>query len=331
MHKILVTGVGGGVGQSIIKILQDTEYIVIGADGETLGTGLYAVHRAYKVPYASDPDYIPRILDICRTEDCDLIFPGLDAELPILASEAPRIHASGTIPVVSAPGVVEIADDKLATCTFLSENGFPAPLTLPLTESVLAETGFPFVLKPRKGERDPRGVHVVKDGRELSYWLAKLPLDNYVAQEYLEGDEYTCGSLNFGGHCYGTIVMRRILRDGDTYKAFVVNDEALHAHVKAVAEALRPFGPCNFQLRLSGGVPQIFEINARCSGTTFSKALAGFNEPLMASDFLLNGRTPVYQIREIAVLRYWKELVVGCSQIEHLSSKGWLLGDGSKL
>lgn len=331
MHKVLVTGIGGGVGQSIIKSLQNTEYIVIGADGEALGTGLFAVNRAYKVPYASDPDYIPRILDICKTEECDLIFLGLDAELPILASEASRIRASGTIPVVSSPGIVDIADDKLATYTFLSENGFPAPLTVPLTERVVTEMDFPFVLKPRRGGARSRGVYVVKNGRELAHWLTELPVDNYVAQEYLEGDEYTCGTLNFEGHCYGTIVMRRILRDGDTYKAFIVNDESLHAHVRAVAEVLRPFGPCNFQLRLSGGVPQIFEINARCSGTTFCRTLAGFNEPLMASDFLLKGKTPVYQIREIAVLRYWKELVVDYSRIEHLSCNGWLTGDGTKL
>ena len=305
--------------------------MVVGADGETLGTGLYAVCRAYKVPYASDPDYIPRILDICRTEDCDLIFPGLDAELPILASETSRIRASGTIPVVSSQGVVEIADDKLATYSFLSKNGFPAPLTLPLTESVATEMGFPFVLKPWKGGARSKGVHVVKDRRELAYWLATLPLDNYVAQDYLEGDEYTCGTLSFDGRCYGTIVMRRILRDGDTYKAFVVSDESLHAHVKAVAEALRPFGPCNFQLRLSDGMPQVFEINARCSGTTFSRTLAGFNEPLMAADYLLKGKTPRYQIRESAILRYWKELVVDYSQIDLLSRNGCLLGNGTEL
>jgi len=331
MYKVLVTGVGGGVGQSIIKSLQGTDYVVIGADGEALGTGLYAVSRAYKIPYAADPDYISRIVEICSIEDCALVFPGLDAELPVLSSQASKIRASHTIPVVSSPEVVEIADDKLMTTTFLLENGFPAPLTFPLTKSVVADLDFPFVLKPRKGGARSKGVYVVKDNRELMYWLTILPLDNYVAQEYLEGDEYTCGTLNFDGHCYGTIIMRRILRDGDTYKAFVVNDTSLHAYVSAVAEALKPFGPCNFQLRLVEGAPQIFEINARCSGTTFSRTLAGFNEPLMAANFLLKGKDPDYQIREMAIMRYWKELTVDYARIDQLSKHGWLLGDSTIL
>lgn len=49
---ILVTGVGGGVGQSIIKSLQDTFYPIIGADGEILATGLYAVKKGHIIPYA---------------------------------------------------------------------------------------------------------------------------------------------------------------------------------------------------------------------------------------------------------------------------------------
>lgn len=46
MPDLLVTGVGGGVGQSIIKSLQDTPYSVVGADVELLGTGPYAVPKA---------------------------------------------------------------------------------------------------------------------------------------------------------------------------------------------------------------------------------------------------------------------------------------------
>ena len=69
------------------------------------------------------------------------------------------------------------------------------------------------------------------------------------------------------GACAGVIVMRRTLRAGDTYKAFVVRDPTIEAHVMAVADALKPFGACNFQLRLKNGEPYIFEINARCSGS----------------------------------------------------------------
>lgn len=326
MPTVLVTGVGGGVGQSIIKSLHGSPYKVVGVDAETLGTGLYAVSKGYRAPYASDPSYLPRLLEICELENCELIFPGLDAELPALAREAGKFRQAGVIPVVSAPEIIAIADDKLATCRFLSERGFRAPLTMAAGEN-LDRMSFPLVLKPRRGGARSKGVFVVLDERELAFRLSGLDLNNYVAQQFIEGDEYTCGSINFDGSCYGTIVMRRVLRDGDTYKAFVDESPAIKQCVKSVAEALKPFGACNFQLRLDNGEPCIFEINARHSGTTHSRTLAGFNEPRMVADFLLQGRIPEYEIKEIAILRYWNELIVENRRIATLVQTGVISND----
>jgi len=313
--------VGGGVGQSIIKSLQSSPYTVVAVDGELLATGLYATAKGYRVPYASSPNYIERLLEICRTEQCSLILPGVDAELPILSREADKFRQVGVIPVVSSPEVIEISDNKLATYRFLTECGFNAPLTISLSDE-LSSLSFPFVLKPKKGGARSRGVFVVKDEAGLSYLLTTIDTENYIAQEHIEGDEYTCGSINFEGRCYGTIAMRRILRDGDTYKAFVENNPRVNAYVKDVAEALKPFGACNFQLRMKDNEPYIFEINARHSGTTQSRALAGFNEPLMVADYLLAGKKPEYSIREISILRYWQELTVKNSCIIALEKTG---------
>jgi carbamoyl-phosphate synthase large subunit len=83
MTSILVTGVGGGVGQSIIKALQETDYIVVGVDRDELAAGLRAVSQAYKGHRALDPRYVDRLLEICARENCRMIFPGLDDELPV--------------------------------------------------------------------------------------------------------------------------------------------------------------------------------------------------------------------------------------------------------
>jgi carbamoyl-phosphate synthase large subunit len=329
--KILITGVGGGVGQAIIKSLQNTPYGIISTDGEILGTGLYASPKAYTVPYANSPMYIHRLLQICEAENCSLIFPGLDAELPVLARERQRFIDIGTTPVVSSSDIIEIADDKLATHNFLIRNNQPTPSTYLLSEDVTEHLPFPFILKPRKGGFRSRDVFLIRDKREFSFRLSVINTDNYIAQEYIEGDEYTCGSVNFDGKCYGIIVMKRILRDGDTYKAFVVSDPAIEDYVRRAAEALKPFGACNFQLRVCDGVPYIFEINARCSGTTYCRTLAGFNEPLMVADFLIHGKLPDYKIQEITIMRYWNELLVSNDRIEKLSKEGSLKGSDLRL
>jgi carbamoyl-phosphate synthase large subunit len=330
-RTILVTGVGGGVGQSVCKSLQGSGYRVIGVDAGREAAGLYTVDVAHLVPPTSSPDYLDRILDVCRAEGASLAFPGLEPDLFAFSAGADRLRAAGVVPVVSEPSIIRLCDDKLLTARFLAEHGFFAPRTLALEGTAMPDLAPPFVLKPRTGGARSIGVFVVRSRDDFECRVRQLDPSNYVAQEYLEGDEYTCGSVNFDGRCFGTIVMRRQLRDGDTYKAFVEEDPALQAYLARVAEALRPFGACNFQLRKRGGDPYIFEINARCSGTTGARSLAGFNEPKMIADYLLEQKVPAFDIRKIAILRYWKELVVEPTRMDELAREGHLEGDGSRL
>ena len=68
MYNIAITGVGGGVGQSILKSLTNTDYNLIALDGELLGAGLYTTETAYLIPYANDSNYINKLLEICKNE-----------------------------------------------------------------------------------------------------------------------------------------------------------------------------------------------------------------------------------------------------------------------
>jgi len=329
MQKILVTGVGGGVGQSVIKALQGTPYTVVGVDSEELAAGLYTVPSAYKGKYAVDPDFIDRLLEICKVEECKLIFAGHDVELLPLAENRRRFEELGTTPVVSSPEIIRLCDDKLATTEFLKESGFPAPETHRLLD--VSDFSFPLVLKPQRGGARSRSTFVVRTEEELKNRLELVDRDNCVVQEYIEGEEYTCGSVVLGGTCVGVIPMRRTLRAGDTYKAFVERDPDVESSVCEIVEALKPFGACNAQLRVRDGVPYVFELNARCTGTTAARAMAGFNEPQMIADSILNGRKPSFSIREISILRYWQELEVSNQKIRQMKEIGHIQGNGKRL
>ncbi len=331
-NRILVTGTGGGVGQSLLKALHGSGYGVIAADGDVLAAGLFAAERGYRIPYASDPGFVDALLAICSSQGCALVFPGLDAELPVLASNRQRFEDAGVTCVVSDPAVIQICDDKLETSRFLKRHGLPAPRTCAASDrSAWGDVGFPMVLKPRRGGRRSIGVRVVREASEAEVFLAGVDPRNYVAQEYIEGDEYTCGTVTVAGHCEGVISMRRILRDGDTHKAFVETVPSIDDLVRSAAEALKPFGACNFQLRVRSGVPIVFEINARSSGTTHSRALAGFNEPRAIADYLIKGRKPLFEVREVTILRYWSELVVSPERVARLERDGHIESDGSRL
>jgi carbamoyl-phosphate synthase large subunit len=312
MHNIAITGIGGGVGQSIIKSFYDTEYNLIGLNGEPLAAGIYALPQAYLVPYFNKPNYISSLLTICEKEKIDLLFPGLDAELMPLSLHVDDFKAIGTTVVVSTPDVITISDDKQQTFDSLTKIGVNVPFTRALKDYVFEEKNLPLIVKQQVGGARSQNVFIAKTKLDWESIMAQIGSDtnDFIVQEYIEGDEYTCGSINFNGVCKGVIVMRRILRDGDTYKCFSVKNPCIEQTVRMIVEAIKPFGACNVQLRLKNGVPYVFEINARCSGTTAARTLCGFNEPKMISDYLLKGIEPTFEIQEKTILRYWKELVV---------------------
>lgn len=319
-----VTGVGGGVGESIVKSLYKTPYSIIGLDADPLAVGLYACDRSRIIPRYTDLQYIRNILSICREEEIAVLFPGLDPELQIFSEHKDEFEKQGVCVVVSDPTVIRTCDDKYETNMFLCNHGISAPKTMIMKDFLKnPEIMYPIILKIKKGGSRSKGMYIIKNEKQLLQIASEKELDenNNVIQEYIEGDEYTCGSVNFNGTCYGVIIMKRILRDGDTYKCFSVKNERIEKVVKKTMEILKPFGACNVQLRLKNGIPYIFEINARCSGTTAARTLCGFNEPKMIVEYLTKGQISKPEVKELSILRYWKEYALENDEIHVMQDK----------
>ena len=322
MYNIAITGVGGGVGQSVLKSLSNTDYNLVALDGEALAAGLFTTSKSYLIPYSSKPEFIPSLLEICKTEKIALLFPGLDAELMPLTLNRELFEAIGTKVIVSRPEVISISDDKQETYDKLTSFGINVPFTKGLENFIPEGEIFPLIIKQKVGGARSKNVFIVKNDIELNSVLKKIGNDtaDYIVQEYIDGDEYTCGSINLNNECKGVIVMRRILRDGDTHKCFSEKNPIIESLVRKVTEAIKPFGACNIQLRMKNGIPYVFEINARCSGTTAARTLCGFNEPKMIADYLLKGIEPSYEIQEKTILRYWKELEVENEEVKEIKA-----------
>lgn len=313
--KVLVTGAGALLGQGIIRSLLEStlEVEVIACDPSPLSAGLYWAKKRHLLPFASSPDFIPRLDEVLALERPDAVLVGTDVELLALAEHRAALEAKHhTHVIVSSPRVVRIADDKLLTYEFMRANGFDPPETAVAGEhgALVAKLGFPLIVKPRVGARSV-GVHVVRNEAELDRALTSV--EGAIVQELLatDSDEYTAGAIGFDGTCLATIVMRRDLRDGNTYRAFVDHHPELSEVVRAMTEKLDPYGPVNFQFRLDRGRVRVFEINGRFSGTTPLRMRAGFNEVEMVLRHVVLGE-PIAQptIEPMTILRHWSETVV---------------------
>ena len=309
MPKVLVTGVGGGAGQSILKALREANYSdVLAIDSSPLATGLYFGYKSVVGLEALHPDYISNLLKLSIQNEVQYIFPGHDVELKVLANSAKLFLVNGIQIIISSPEVIEICDDKLATANFLAEAGFNFPFTKKFSDCEW--DGKAVILKPQTGGARSKHTYLARNEDEYQKFSLFIDPENCVVQEFIDGDEYTCGSVFFENYLAGVISMKRELRSGDTYKAFSLKSSSLNNYVGEVVQALRPFGACNVQLKLKGGNPYIFEINPRCSGTTAARALVGLNEPDIILKYLESGEMPTINYEEKTILRYWNEVVI---------------------
>ncbi|NGZ29320.1 MAG: hypothetical protein G8345_20850, partial [Magnetococcales bacterium] len=80
--RILVTGVGGNVGQGILKALRASGLAswVVGCDCHPLSVGLFAVDRGYVVPPAPHSSFAHVLAEILIQEKIQLVLVGADAE-----------------------------------------------------------------------------------------------------------------------------------------------------------------------------------------------------------------------------------------------------------
>ncbi|MGN5480840.1 ATP-grasp domain-containing protein [Cupriavidus basilensis] len=134
--------------------------------------------------------------------------PGTDPELPILARNVRRFAEIGTRVIVSSPRAVDIADDKFLTFTTMQELGISIPDTVDLeyyTPGDNLPMPLPFILKPKINGSRSKDVFLIKDENSLRL-LENNPcvqMNRFVAQAYIEGDEYTCGTVSVEGRHVG--------------------------------------------------------------------------------------------------------------------------------
>jgi carbamoyl-phosphate synthase large subunit len=82
-------------------------------------------------------------------------------------------------------------------------------------------------------------------------------------------------------------------------------------YIRNIAGRLKPFGSCNLQLRVDDkGQPKLFEINPRFSGTTYMRALFGYNEVAFIICKILGWEeTPLIK-KNGKVIRYYDERLI---------------------
>ena len=301
-RRILITGIGGGgVGLQIFKALQLTDrYKIFGADASTLSIGLYlnGFEKTYILPLANNQKYIKKLLSIAKKENIGIISPGSEAELNLISKNRYKFQSEGILVTINEPEIIELCSDKMRLFEYLRKNKIPIPETRKISSSeTLNDIPLPCIVKPVKASGGSRLTFIAEDIKEARFFINYIEKRGItpLIQEYITSqDEFTTGVISDRkGSLIGSIAIKRLFHNKLSYvykyedrvistgvsQGIIKKYKRVREQAEKISSLIQNKWALNIQGRLYNGIFYPFEINPRHSGTTYIKALAGFNEP----------------------------------------------------
>jgi nucleoside-diphosphate-sugar epimerase/biotin carboxylase len=343
--KVLITCVGGGVGQSVVDSLKNNKgrYHLVCSDSVTPNYGSLDCDQIIDLPKLSEKSYVPALVDYCEKLGIDIVIPGHDGEQVLFAEARKQFEAVGTTVMVSSIELVQLFRNKLEWAKYFRRHTDRVVMSASPKELVYHENSinfcFPAIAKPMAGSASA-GLKIIKHSSDL----IDIPED-YVIQEFLfpssddPNHRVVRDAVNNNKLVQISEISIQLLysRDGDLIGKFgsrnklksgvpieivpIKEDESVVWDAVTVIDELlrplRPSGPINLQGRLTDKGLVLFEMNPRFTGITGTRSLFGFNEVSLLVDCFIDGiqRKPRINFNKVGFRQ------VACRAASHAVSK----------
>ncbi|MBC7086481.1 MAG: ATP-grasp domain-containing protein [Methanomethylovorans sp.] len=314
---VLITSAGVATACNIISALKkqkEKEVKIVAVDTNPLSAGLYLADSRYIVPRSTDPQYIPKILEISKKECVDIIFPLHSSETMVFAKNTDKLKHAGLKLQIANPEAIDICTDKLKFHGFLQSNGFLCPKTYhPMNILDILknnEVNFPLFIKPKEGSSSKNSFKI-ENIEQVHFFINYI--ENCIIQEFIKGTEYTVDLLaDENSNLVAAVPRERLeIKDGKAVKSRTVKDNVMISLCSEIIKKLGLTGPANVQMIKSGEKLYVIEINPRfAAGGLPLTTASGVNIPLLLIKMLLGeniDKMPDFQ-ENLYMIRYLTEI-----------------------
>ena len=303
--NILLLSAGGPTAHGAIKSLRDINFDgrIVSVDSNPLSAGFYLSDSYHIVPKAFEKDYLPKILQIVKDEEIDLIIPTSSYDILTISKNK---HLFDCELFMSDFEAIDICSDKIKFYEKCKDR-FP----LPKTTLDYKDLEFPIFAKPKKHSAGSRGISLCDSIHNIN--CLKSSKYEYLYQEYLPGMEYTIDVLCDMDSNPIVVVPRERLQTkaGISSKGRIVRDEVIEKYCFDICKFLNLKGPICLQMKRSvDGTPKFIEINPRLGGSSYFATLAGVNFLEIILKIVDGQAYKVSQPEQVTILRYHNEVVV---------------------
>jgi carbamoyl-phosphate synthase large subunit len=352
---VFITGAGAPGTYGIIKSLkagarqEGRKLRIVTADVNPDSYGYHIADKGYPIPRGDSPDFVSKVLEICRNERPAVLFSWVDPELLPLSRAKSEFENLGTKVALSGPQAIETGQNKRKCYEMFSGDGIAPEFRVAKDSEVFGkavkELGFPKkavcfkpsfsygmrgfrILKPSasRGEilfrEKPDSAVADFDGimDTLREYEKKACLPELLVMEYLEGKEYTVDVLLEGGRPVITIPrVRAATKQGISTLAVIEKNAEVIEKTELVAKRLGLDFNANMQFKYGKSGPKLIEVQPRLAGTTVACVGAGANLPYLGLKIALGEKIQTPQVKWGTVMkRFWEEVYA-------FQGKSWFL------
>lgn len=267
--------------------------IIIATDISSLAPALYEADKYYIVPPIDDPNYVEKVLDICKENKVKMVLSLIDPELSLLARYKEEFLSIGVAPVVPDYNTVEMCFDKYSMYDFLVKEGFKTAKTYITKEDFYRdlENGsifFPVFLKPRNGSAS-LNISIANEKEEIDMLFKRH--DGLLIQEYMHGIEYGADVyIDMISHKPVTIFTKEKIkmRAGETDKSVSVKDIRLFDLISDFVSRANLVGVVDIDIFKIDNEYYISEVNPRFGGGYPHAYECGINFPRLLINNIKN-------------------------------------------
>ncbi len=267
---------------------------IIATDLQAYAPALYFADKQYLVPRIDAPDYLEKVIEICRAEDVKAVTTLIDPEIEILAKNRDLFLSHGVLPLCPSAETAQLCFDKYALFQHLTKCGINTVLTYDSLQAFKAghdkgEIAFPVFIKPRTGSGSV-GIHKVNNMSELEAHFAEGAFD-YIIQEFMDCEDCDADVYidTISHQPVAAFSKHKIeTRVGGANKTISFKDERLFAFIQEICKVLEFNGPVDMDFWFRDGKYYLSEVNPRFGGAYLHAYGAGVDfVPLIVNN--ING------------------------------------------
>lgn len=283
--NILITSIGRQVFlvNSFEEALDNKGKLFI-SDFDENARALSFSDNGFVSPSFSSKEYIPWVLDICRSKGVDLLITLNVDDLLILEGSRTELNKHGVFLVGGDIQKIRSTYDKYELSLFCSKIGLKVPKTFLVGQTEDYSFDFPILAKPRFG-KGSRGHLILNSQSELDNFTDYNSENNssseYVLQEYLDGHEFGLDIVNdFKSEYAGVLARKKLaMKRGETFEAITESPKEWVLLARKLSRELHHQGTIDIDVILCNGEKYIIDINHRFGGGYIFNHASGAHLP----------------------------------------------------